>query len=887
MEDTSRPNPDELLAQIKKNEQKESRGKLKLYLGMCAGVGKTFAMLQDASKASGRRKKVLIGYVETHGRAETEFLLFSLPQLERKKISYKGFELEEMDIDAILEQKPDLVVVDELAHTNAPSSRHKKRYLDVLEILENGIDVYTAVNVQHVESLADTVSQITGVMIKETIPDSILDAADEIELLDISPEELLQRLADGKVYTADKTKEAVDNFFRKGNLNALRELSLRLTADRVDKQVRDYMQENRIPGPWKSTQRILIGVSSNPNSSDLIRWARRIAYTMEASWIAVHVETSVNLSEKQKLKLKKNLDLAKELGAEIITTADTDVVKGILRIANRENVTHIVIGKSLNFSFYSRIFRKGIVDRVLMECGKIDVYVVSGEDIPAEKYVHSYFPKLQSGILKYFYSSLIVCIVAGICFLFSSILGYQIVALILLFVVTLLPLIFGPGPVLLSAIISPIIWNFFFVPPRFTLLIHRSEDLLTFVMFLIIATVTGILTSRIRQREKALTHREERAVALYNLAKDLSKSKNLEEVIRESVKNFKNVFKAEIIFLLIDKKGGYVNNKTDSIEITEKELSVAQWVFSNRKKAGHYTDSLPFAEYVYYPMTGPRDTYGVIGLKFESEYKYKEQETLIDNFVNQTGSAIERELLNQTVNRTLVYQESEKLYKTLLDSISHELKTPIAAIMGASSYLLHTRMNNTEETRIKLYEEINEASIRLNKLVENLLDMARIESGKLIPNIKTCDVNDLIDSILNNFEKNKKSRNIIVEIQDNFPFLNIDINLMEQALKNIVHNALVYTQEDSIIEFKVTYDKEIICFTVSDNGKGIPEEKLEHIFDKFYRVDNKSAGGTGLGLSIAKGIVEAHNGTISASNKISGGLKLTIKIPRDCKTTTA
>lgn len=882
MEDTSRPNPDELLAQIKKNEQKEKKGKLKLYLGMCAGVGKTFAMLQDASKASGRRIKVLIGYVETHGRAETEFLLFSLPQLERKKISYKGFELEEMDTDAILEQKPDLVVVDELAHTNAPGSRHRKRYLDVLEILEKGIDVYSAVNVQHIESLADTVSQITGVMIKETIPDSILDIADEIELLDISPDELLQRLSDGKVYTADKTKDAVENFFRKGNLNALRELSLRLTADRVDKQVRDYMQENRIPGPWKSTQRILLGISPSPNSSDLIRWARRIAYTMEASWVAVHVETTVNLSEKQKLKLKKNLELAKELGAEIITTADTDVVKGILRIAKRENVTHIVIGKSLDSSLFSRIFRKGIVDRILSECGKIDVYIVSGDNIPTEKNAHTFLPKLQSGIWKYFYSSLIVCIVAAICFSLSSVLGYQAVAMIFLFVVTLLPLFFGPGPVLVSAIISPIIWNYFFVPPRFTLLIHRSEDLLTFIMFLIVALVTGILTTKIRQREKAVMQREERAVALYNLANDLSKSNNLEEVISESMKNFKKVFNAEIIFLLIDKNGIYINNKTDSKEITDKELSVAQWVYSNRKKAGHYTDSLPFAEYVYYPMVGPRDTYGVIGLKFENEFTYREHETLIDNFVNQTGSAIERELLNQTVNKTLVYQESEKLYKILFDSISHELKTPIAAIMGASSFLLHTKSDNSDITQIQLFEEINEASIRLNKLVENLLDMARIESGKLIPNLKTCDVNDLIDSVLNNFEKDKKSRNINVEVQDNFPFLNIDITLMEQALKNIVQNALAYTPKDAKIELQASYDENNIYFIVSDDGKGIPEENMEHIFDKFYRIDNKP-GGTGLGLSITKGIVEAHKGTITASNKITGGLKFTIKIPHDSK----
>lgn len=882
MEESSRPNPDELLAQIKKDEQKEKKGKLKIYLGMCAGVGKTFAMLQDASKASGRGTDVLIGFVETHGRAETEFLLFSLPQLPRKKISYKGFELEEMDTDTILEKKPKLVVVDELAHTNAPESRHKKRYLDVLELLENGIDVYTAINVQHIESLADTVSQITGIVIKETVPDSILDVADEIEVIDISPDELLQRLSDGKVYTADKTKNAIENFFRKGNLSALRELALRLTADRVDKQVRDYMQENRIPGPWKSTQRILIGIGPSPNSADLIRWARRIAYTMEASWIAVNVEMHTHLDDKQKLSLSKNLELAKELGAEIITTSDTDVVKGIIRIAKRENVTHIVIGKSMSSSIFSRVFKNNIVDRILNECGKIDVYVVSGDDYTPEDKKNSLLPKIQSGAHKYLLSAFIVCAVAAICYPFSAVLGYQTVALILLFVVTLMPLIFGPGPVLLSSVISPVIWNYFFVPPRFTFLISRSEDIMTFIMFFIIALVTGVLTTKIRQREKAVMKREERALALYNLANDLSKASNLDEVIEESVKNFKKVFNCEILFLLLDenKNNLKIVNKSESKEISEKELSVAQWVSTNKKKAGLYTDSLPFAEYIYYPLIGPRGIYGAIGLKINEEIIYRELETLIDNFVNQTGSAIERELLNQTANNALLLQESEKLYKTLFDSISHELKTPIAAIMGASSFLTHSKSQKIGDVQNQLLEEINIASIRLNRLVENLLDMARLESGRLIPNIKTCDINDLINSILNNFEKEIKSREIIVDIQDNFPFIDIDFVLMEQAVKNILQNALIYTSQDSKIEIQAEYDDYSFSIIISDNGKGIPEQNLEHIFGKFYRIDNNISGGTGLGLSIAKGIVEVHKGTISASNKISGGLKFTIKIPR-------
>lgn len=882
MEEQTRPNPDELLARIKKNEQKEKKGKLKIYLGMCAGVGKTFSMLQDASKARGRGTDVLIGYIETHGRAETEFLLFHLPQLPRKKIEYKGFVLEEMDIDSILEKKPELIVVDELAHTNAPGSRHIKRYLDVLELIENGIDVYTAVNVQHIESLADTVSQITGVIIKETVPDSILDNADEIELIDISPDELIQRLNDGKVYTADKTKDAIENFFRKGNLSALRELSLRLTADRVDKQVRDYMQENQISGPWKSTQRILIGIGPSPNSADLVRWARRIAYTMEASWIALNVETPRVLDEKQKRLLNENLELAKELGAEIITTSDTDIVKGIIRIAKNQNVTHIVIGKSQNKSLFSRIIKKDIVDRILNECGQIDVYIVSGDNYEKGKGIPLQLPKIQSSFIKYLASAFIVLFIAAICYPLSPILGYQTVALILLFVVSLLPLIFGPGPVLVSAILSPLIWNYFFVPPKFTVFISRTEDILMFIMFFIIAFVTGILTTKIRQREKAVLQREERAVALYNLADDLSKSKNLEEVIRESVKNLEKVFNAEVIFLLFDteKKKLQLNNLNGN-DISEKEYSVAQWVFLNKKRAGHYTDSLPFAEYVYYPLIGPRGIYGVAGLKMKDDILFREKETLLDNFIKQSGAAIEREILNQTANKASFLEESDKLYKTLFDSISHEMKTPIATIMGATSFLLQNESNNNFKIHQQLYSEINTATIRLNRLVENLLDMARLESGRLVPNLTQCDIYDLFNSALNNFEGETLTHDITVEVQEDFPFIHLDFTLMEQALKNILQNAIFYTGLNSKIDLNASFDNNFIYITISDNGKGITEKHLEHIFDKFYRIDNKISGGTGLGLSIAKGIVEVHKGTITASNRITGGLKFEIRIPKE------
>ncbi len=875
MEDESRPDPDELLRRINITEQKHQKGKLKIYLGMCAGVGKTFSMLQDAAKAHGKGIDTLIGFVETHGRAETEFLLFYLPRLSEKTVSYKGISLKEFDLETALEKKPGLIIVDELAHTNAPGSRHNKRYLDVLELLDNGIDVYTALNVQHIESLSDTVSKITGIHVTETVPDSILEVAEEIELVDISPDELLQRLADGKVYTADKTEHAVKNFFRKGNLSALRELSLRLAADRVDRQVRDYMQDNRIPGPWRTSQRIIMGVSSSPDSTELIRWARRVSYTMDATWVAVHVEMPGHKDEKNRASLNKNLELARELGAEVIITSGADIVKGLLRTARNVNATLIVIGKSHKKKFVAGIFSRNIVGRLLEESGSLDVFVVSGSSV-SEKGKSFTLPVRKSGFAQYVMSACIVFAVALVCYPISEYAGYQSIALILLLVVSLLPLIMGPGPVLLAALLSPVIWNYFFVPPKFTILISRSEDILMFGMFFVIALVTGILTNKIREREKAMKQREERAVALYNLANDLSNAEGLEDVVEKSAGNIRKVFMSESFIALADEEGKLGFGKETGI--SEKEKSVAEWVFANGRKAGKFTDSLPFAEYVYYPLAGPRGKYGIAAVKFDEKIRYMEQESLLENFLKQTGSAVERELLNKKAGKSLILEESEKLYRTLFDSISHELKTPIAAIMGAVSFLLEKKELKNDSAR-ELYGEINTASERLNTLVENLLDMARLESGKLALNIQPCDARDLANSAVEKSGITGKIKDIEIDVPGNMPLVSADYNLIEQALINILHNIPSYTPEGTAVTIQFTFDTSCVCISVSDNGNGVPEKDLNHIFEKFYRLDRKNTGGTGLGLSITKGIIEAHKGTINALNLKNGGLKFTIKLP--------
>lgn len=874
MEDTSRPNPDELLESIKKKEEIGKKGKLKLYLGMCAGVGKTFSMLQDASKASGKGIDTVIGYVETHGRAETEFLLFHLEQIPRKEIKYKGISLEEMDLDAILARKPKIVVVDELAHTNAPGSRHTKRYLDVIEILNNGIDVYTAINVQHIESRTDFVSNITGIIINETVPDTILDMAYEIELVDISPDELLQRLNDGKVYTKDKSEKAIKNFFRKGNLTALREMSLRITAERVDRQLRDYMLENRIQGPWKSGQRILIAISSSPSSAQLIRWARKVSYTMEASLVALNVETSKPLRIEDKKNLDNNIELAKELGAEFISTADEDIVKAIIRTARKENVTDIILGKSKRKGFL-KYFTKNIVNRILDESGNIDIYIVS-EDAEDDRKLNFKLPKPQSNYLKYTLSLFCIILTSALLYPIANYIGYQSVALILLLVISLLPLYFGPGPVLLASFVSPLVWDFFFVPPYFTFVISKTEDVLVFALFYIVAIVSSILTSKIRSREVLLRKREENATTLYQLTNDLSNSENVEDVINVFKKNIKKVYSADAEVILADGNG---NLKTASDSINDKDYSIAQWVFVNKKNAGKYTDTLPETEFTFIPVYGPRGIYGVTGINLNNKEFTYEIENFLNVFVSQFASAIEREMLKDSANKSILYEESEKLYKNLFDSISHELKTPISAIIGSTTLMLDKNTNLSDANKSQLVNEIHNGGVRLNILVENLLDMARLESGRLALNCGWYEMLDLFNISIQKLESDIGNRKISKVIPDDLPLLYIDVGLMEQVIKNILLNSIKYTPADSEIHLSADWDEKFIYIFIKDSGEGIPDEHINHIFDKFYRVDMKETGGSGLGLSIAKGFVEAHQGTIGVKNLKDGGLIFEIKIP--------
>jgi two-component system, OmpR family, sensor histidine kinase KdpD len=882
MENTDdRPDPDELLASLKLEEEKSKRGKLKLFFGMCAGVGKTYTMLETALAEKSKECDIVIGFVETHNRQETAKLVEGFEVIPRKSYQYKTTMVTEMDLDAILARKPKLVLVDELAHTNAPGSRHAKRYQDVLEILDNGIDVYTTVNVQHLESRSDIVAQITGIVVRETLPDEIFENADEIEVIDLTPDELLQRLSDGKVYTPERSKEAIESFFRKGNITALREMALRIVADRVDKQLHEYMQLKHIKGPWKSGLHLLVAVNHTQQSARLLRWAKNLSYTMGADLQAIYVETSYKLDSKESKQLNKNISLARQLGIKFRFITSSDMVKAIVAFAQKENITHIIIGKPRVRNFLTLLRLGNFVNRLIRYSGNIDVYIL-GSDIQSKDRFREKvsLPSFTSNIGQYFISSLTVVVTALICFFLKKIIGYQVVSFALLFVVSTLAFFFGTGPILLSASLSAVIWDFFFIPPPYTLHVDKPEDMLMLIMFFIIALLSGVLTSRIKRQEMKIRIREERTNALYQLTRELSIANGIKEVIGIAKLGIKKYFDLDCLIILINDTNQleFPGKVVPGITLSKNDASVAIWTFQHSVKAGKYTDTLPSSNYTFYPLKGNQMNLGVIAIHQEKEFTQGEEQ-FWEATISQISGKFEREYLRNLARQAFLLNESDKLYKTLFNSISHELRIPVATIMGASDSLL--TMQHSEKISRELSHEIYNASKRLNRLIENLLNMSRLESGAIKPRLDWCDIHDLVNKVLESLEEELKQFQMHVVIPDEMPLVKIDFGLMEQVLYNLIYNATQYASNSSNLRVKAFYDNGLLTMQVMDRGPGFPVKEISLIFNKFYRVEGSLAGGTGLGLSIAKGFTEAHKGTITVENRQNGGAKFTIKIPTE------
>ena len=875
----NRPNPDELLASMINEEEKSKRGKLKIFFGMCAGVGKTYTMLQAAHAEQLKGIDIIVGIVETHNRVETAELVKGFELIPRKTSEYKSTTVQEMDLDAIIARKPLIVLVDELAHTNAPGSRHTKRYHDVQEILENGINVYTTLNVQHLESRSDTVAQITGIIVRETVPDEIFENADEIELIDLPPEELLQRLSEGKVYSPERSREAVEKFFRKGNITALREMALRIVADRVDKQLHDYMLHKRIRGPWKTGLHVLVAVGPSPNSGKLLRWAKALSYSMGANIQALYVETLYKLTPKAREQLDKNIKLAKQLGVKFRIITNNDVVKAIVDFAQKENVTHIIVGKTRVRDIFS-MFRLGnFVNRLIRYSGNIDVYILGSDNQAKDKFrERASIPSFTSNIGQYLIVSLSVILFSIVLYLVKDFAGYQVVSFGLLFLVSILAILYGTGPILLAASLSALIWDYFFIPPQFTLHIGKPEDMLMLLMFFIIAMLNGILTSRVRGQEKKIRIREERTHALYQLTRELAMASGTEEVSKIAVRYIQKYFNLDCAIILkneLNQLDNKVRHET-KINLSENELSIASWVFKHSAKAGKHTDTLPSTNYTYYPLTGNSDNMGVIAVEQISLFTQGEEQ-FWEAFIAQISGKYEREFLRNAGKKAYILNESDKLYKTLFNSISHEFRIPVATIMGASDTLLS--QSYPEETKLKLYSEINTSSIRLNQLIENLLNMSRLESGRISLRLDWCDVHDLANKVAHNLKQELLPYKLSTVIPVDMPLVLIDFGLIEQVLHNLILNATQNSPAGSRIRLKFFYDHGSLTMQVMDRGKGFPASELTSVFNKFYRGKDAKTGGTGLGLSIVKGFTEAHQGTVIAENRQNGGAIFTIKIP--------
>lgn len=877
--DVDKPTPDELLASLAGEEERSKRGRLKIFFGMCAGVGKTYTMLEVARAEKLKGVDIIIGYVETHQRKETSALAEGLELIPRKSLQYKNTWLEEMDLDGILQRKPKIVLVDELAHTNAPGSRHAKRFQDVQELLESGISVYTTLNVQHLESRSDTVAQITGIVVRETVPDEIFEKADEVEIVDLSPDDLLQRLADGKVYTQEQTKEAIQNFFRKGNITALREMALRIVADRVDKQLLEYMQSNRIRGPWKSGFHLLVAIGTSPFSARLLRWAKTLSYSMGADIQSLYVETSGKLHPRDRMQLDKNIHLAKQLGIGFRIITSNDKAKAIVEFARKENITHIIIGKPLVRNFWS-MFRLGnFVNRIIQYSGNIDVYILGADTKIRNKSSRQIrFPQFTSGFSQYLITSAIILLSFGFFYLIRNFIGYQVISLVMLFLVSILAIFYGSGPILLAAALCALIWDYIFIPPSFTLHIDRPEDVLMLFMFFIIALLNGILTSRVRGQQKKIRIREERTHALYQLTKDLSMTSGIGDVTQMALNYFRKYFNIETAIILKNE-----NNQLDEhiahdtgMHYTKTEHSIASYAFLHSVKTGKYTDTLPSTDYTFYPLIGTNDNMGVVMVKHTNVFTQGEHQ-FWEAFVSQIAGKFEREFLRNAAKSAYILTESDKLYKTLFNSISHELRIPVTTIMGASETLL--TQSYPEEVKHRLYSEIVTASVRLNRLIENLLNMSRLESGRITPRKDWSDIHDLVNKVTESLDQELKPFVLSVVIPDNMPLVNLDFGLTEQVLHNLVLNAAQNAEEGTKIRIKFFYDQGLLTMQVMDRGKGFPEEDLPFVFNKFYRGKDAKAGGTGLGLSIVKGFVEAQKGIVTVENRKNGGAIFSVKIP--------
>ena len=901
---SERPDPDQLLARVERDKAKAQRGRLKIFFGAAAGVGKTYAMLLAAREKRAENIDIIVGLVETHGRQETATLLEGLEVLPLKQIDYRGTTLHEFDLDAALKRKPSIILVDELAHTNAQGCRHPKRWQDIEELLDAGIDVYTSLNVQHLESLNDDIGQISGIRVWETVPDTVFEEADEIELVDLPPDELLNRLKDGKVYVPQQAQEAIKHFFRKGNLIALRELALRQTATRVDAQMLDYREDHFIREVWQVSERILVCIGPNALAERLVRAGKRLATSLRANWIVLYVETP----ELQRLPAEKRdgvlriLRLAEKLGAETVTLSATDMSSAIVKFSNERNVTKIVIGKPTRRGL-KRFLLGSVVDVLISDAHNINLYLLGsprperGDDNGDKSEISLYrknplpglsgkLPSRKKGTLGYVWAVAVTVASTVLAYLMFG--RFELANLIMVFLlgVVFIATRFGRGPSIFASFLGVAIFDLFFVTPYFSFSVSHSQYLVTLLAMLTVAVLISNLMANVRSQAKVAGHRERRATVLYAMSRDLTASQSEDEIVRAAVHHLYSEFGSRNVILFPDASGRiiYPENQAIPESLQAADLSVAQWVMDHNEIAGQGTDTLPGAEAIYFPLSNKETVLGVLVLLPVNLRRVflPEQQKLLETFLGQIAQAITRVRLTEQARKAQVEMEAERLRNSLLSSISHDLRTPLATIVGSASALVEEDNTLKAENKLELSRAIYDEAQRMSSLVNNILDMARLDAGAVELNKQWYPLEEIIGAVLTLLQKRLEGRLVTVKLPPGIPMIYVDAVMIEQVLINLLENVLRYTPERSPVEIMAESSSSAVEISVADRGPGIPEGCENKLFEKFYRVRHEAAqSGVGLGLTICRAIIEAHGGSIQAQNRPTGGAVFSFIIPLD------
>jgi two-component system sensor histidine kinase KdpD len=874
-----RPDPDALLDRVKEEEARQRRGKLKVFLGAAAGVGKTYAMLEAAREQRAKGVDLVVGYVETHRRAETEALLEGLELLPPRVVEYRGAMLREFDLDAAVSRHPHVILVDELAHTNASVCRHAKRWQDVLELLDTGISVYTTMNVQHLESLNDVVGKITGVVVRETVPDSVFEGADEVELIDLPPDDLLQRFREGKVYMPAQAEEALRNFFRKGNLIALRELALRCVAERVDVQMRLYMREHAIGAVWPAAERLLVCVGPSPYSARLVRSAKRIAERHGARWIAAWVQTpaQLRLPQEARDRVSQVLRLAEQLGGETVTLTGERMSEEILAFARARNVTKIIVGKPTR-SLWKRIVIGSIVDALVQGSGDIDIYVISGERADTESISPVRRRALPTDWTAYGWAIATVALASGVAWLMLPFFELANLVMAYLLGIVVVAMRHGRGPSLLASVLSVAALDFLFVPPYFTFTVTDFRYLFTFLVMLLVGLVISGLTDRIRAQAAAARDREQRTAALYGMSRELASTRGIDELLAIATRHITELFRGQVTVLLPDAGGSLVPWRDAQYTVDASESAVSRWVFEHRQSAGQGTATLPGASALYLPLLASRGAVGVLGIRPAERHALESPEQLhqLETFANQTALAIERARLADETEESRVRAETESLRTSLLSALSRDLRTPVSAISTGLDAIADHPLDASSGEQL---ESVRQEAELLNRLIENLLDMTHLESGAPRLDREGHRLGDVVKAALHRLARPLAGRSVTARVPDDLPVVPIDDVQIEQVLVNLLDNAIKYTPAGSPISILATATDRAVTIEVADRGPGLAPDQQTKVFEKFDRSGLGDGRGTGLGLAICEGIVRAHGGRIWAQNMPEGGVAFLFSLP--------